>query len=153
MEDRKQLLNGDLVTITKDRAIENADHYDQTKYTNDMIITKMNQNIETISNKIEEWSMKGRYDMTVDMPLDDATAIYTLDNHEIPIIDELFKVRDPQILVCTARLLKVSLMEGEKEKELGTLIIDAARAFGAESKKRKKELFNILKAANECKEA
>ena len=92
MGDREQLLNGDLVTITKDRAIENADHYDQTKYTNDMIITKMNQNIETISNKIEEWSMKGRYDMTVDMPLDDATAIYTLDNREIPIIDELFKV-------------------------------------------------------------
>ncbi len=72
---------------------------------------------------------------------------------EEKFIDELFKVRDPQILVGTARLLKVSLMEGENEKELGTLIIDAARAFGAESKKRKKELFNILKAANECKEA
>ena len=92
MGDREQLLNGDLLTITKDHAIENADNYDHIKYANDMIITKMNQNIETINGKIEEWSMKGRYDMTVGMPLDDATAIYTLENREIPIIDELFKV-------------------------------------------------------------
>ena len=91
MGNREQLLNGDLLTITKDRAIENADNYDHTKYTNNMIITKMNQNIETINNRIEECSMKGRYDMTVDMPLEDATAIYTLANREIPIIDELFK--------------------------------------------------------------
>jgi hypothetical protein len=52
----------------------------------------MNRNIEAINDRIEEYSMKGRYDMTVDMPLDDATAIYTLENCEIPIIDELFKV-------------------------------------------------------------
>lgn len=92
MGDREQLLNGDLVTITRDRAIENATHCDQTKYTNDRIIKKMNHSIEQINDKIEEFSMKGRYDMTVDMPLEDATAIYTLENREIPIIDELFKV-------------------------------------------------------------
>lgn len=92
MGDREQLLNGDLVTITKDRAIENATHCDQTEYINNRIITKMNRTIERINDKIEEFSMKGRYDMTVDMPLEDATAIYTLENREIPIIDELFKV-------------------------------------------------------------
>lgn len=92
MGDREQLLNGDLLTITKDRAIENATHCDQTEYINNRIITKMNRTIERINDKIEEFSMKGRYDMTVDMPLDDATAIYTLENREIPIIDELFKV-------------------------------------------------------------
>ena len=92
MGDREQILNEDLLTITKDRAIENATNCDQTKYINHKIITKMNRNIEAINDRIEEYSMKGRYDMTVDMPLDDATAIYTLENREIPIIDELFKV-------------------------------------------------------------
>ena len=92
MEEHESLLNGDLVTITKDRAIENAKHCTPIKYKNNQIIDKMNQNIEAISNKIEEFSMQGRYDMTVDMPLNDATAVYTLEDREIPIIDDFFKV-------------------------------------------------------------
>jgi len=92
MENREQILNEDLLTITKDCAIENAANYDQPKYINCKIITKMNRNIQVINDKIEEYSMRGRYDLTVDMSIDDATAIYTLENREIPIIDELFKV-------------------------------------------------------------
>lgn len=66
---------------------------------------------------------------------------------------QLAKITEIEVFVGTARVLKVPLVEGEKEREFFDVFVDCLEAFNTSEKKRQKELLSILKDANKCKES
>lgn len=68
-------------------------------------------------------------------------------------IKEVSKIKDPAVFLGIARILKVSLVgDNGKPKDFKEILIGIFDMYIAAPDTRKKELLEILKAANECKE-
>ena len=69
-------------------------------------------------------------------------------------VKEILKIKEPELFVGVARILKVPLfnIEEKKEREFSDVFADCIDVFEKENRKRQKELLSILKDANRCKE-
>ena len=61
---------------------------------------------------------------------------------------ELGRIKDPEIFLGVARVLKVQLVEDEKPRDFGELCADAIESYATSNRKRKRELLKILREAN-----
>lgn len=61
---------------------------------------------------------------------------------------ELGRIKDPEIFLGVARVLKVQLMEDEKPRDFSELCADAIESYATSNRKRKRELLKILREAN-----
>ena len=68
-------------------------------------------------------------------------------------IEEIAKIKSPEIFLGVARILKVQLMEDkETPYEFTKIFSDTVEAFDKADRARKKELLKILIQANQYKE-
>lgn len=70
-------------------------------------------------------------------------------------LDELMKCREADVFIGTAKVLGVQLMTEEKDEEdhripraFEDIFVDVVCAFAAAPRKRRRDLFKILKEAN-----
>ena len=71
---------------------------------------------------------------------------------------EIAKIKEPEVFLGVARVLKVKLVEDKKDEEgkfvardFTEIFSDVMKNFDCAPRKRKKELFNILREANQTK--
>ena len=63
-------------------------------------------------------------------------------------IYELGRIKNPEIFLGVARILKVQLIEGENPRDFEYLCKDVIEGFENSNRKRKRELLKILREAN-----
>lgn len=63
-------------------------------------------------------------------------------------LTELSNIKDPQIFMGVARILKVHLSEGKEVKSFDQVFSEVLENFEIAAPKRRKELYSILKKAN-----
>ena len=63
-------------------------------------------------------------------------------------IYELGRIKNPEIFLGVARILKVQLVEGENPRDFEDLCKDVIEGFENSNRKRKRELLKILREAN-----
>lgn len=71
---------------------------------------------------------------------------------------EISKIKEPEIFLGVARVLKVRLVEDEKDengkfaaRDFNEIFADVMKNFDGAPRKRKRELFKILREANQAK--
>lgn len=62
--------------------------------------------------------------------------------------NELANTHDPEVFLGVARILKVELVEDDKPRSFYELWSDIIDNYNAADRKRKRELFKILREAN-----
>jgi len=64
-------------------------------------------------------------------------------------IYELSKIKQPEVFIGVARILQVKLVNEEGEsRDFDEIFNDVLNTYSAADRKRRRELFKILKAAN-----
>ena len=64
-------------------------------------------------------------------------------------IYELSKIKQPEVFIGVARILQVKLVNEDGEsRDFDEIFDDVLNAYSAADRKRRRELFKILKAAN-----
>lgn len=63
-------------------------------------------------------------------------------------IQELGRIKSPEVFLGVARILKVQLIEGENPRDFGELFADVINSYELAPRKRKRELLKILREAN-----
>ena len=63
-------------------------------------------------------------------------------------IYELGRIKNPEIFLGVARILKVRLIEDGEPRDFGDLCADVIESFEQTNRKRKRELLKILRDAN-----
>lgn len=63
-------------------------------------------------------------------------------------IQELGRIKSPEVFLGVARILKVQLVEGENPRDFGELCADVIDSYELAPRKRKRELLKILREAN-----
>ena len=63
-------------------------------------------------------------------------------------IQELGRIKNPEVFLGVARILKVRLVEGENPRDFGELCADVIDSYELAPRKRKRELLKILREAN-----
>ena len=61
---------------------------------------------------------------------------------------ELGRIKNPEIFLGVARILKVQLVKEEKARDFGDIFKDTIEAYENSGRKRKRELLKILREAN-----
>lgn len=73
--------------------------------------------------------------------------------YEKRFIKELGKIKDPVVFFGVARVLKVNpMVDKDTPKEFAAVLEEIIDAYFAAEPKKQKELLNILRDANKCKE-
>lgn len=63
-------------------------------------------------------------------------------------IYELGRIKDPEVFLGVARILKVQLVQDENPRDFGELCADVINFYELAPRKRKRELLKILREAN-----
>lgn len=63
-------------------------------------------------------------------------------------IHELGRIKDPEVFLGVARILKVQLVKDDKPRDFGELCADVINFYELAPRKRKRELLKILREAN-----
>ena len=73
--------------------------------------------------------------------------------YEKRFIKELVKIKDPVVFFGVARVLKVNpMVDKDTPKDFAAVLEEIIDAYFAAEPKKQKELLNILRDANKCKE-
>jgi len=78
-----------------------------------------------------------------------------MDKLNLKFLEETSKIKEPEVFIGVARILKVPLLKEEKDedgkfppREFIDLYIDVLSSYETSSRKRKRELLKILREAN-----
>lgn len=63
-------------------------------------------------------------------------------------IYELGRIKNPEVFLGVARILKVQLVQDENPRDFGELCADVIESYQNSNRKRKRELLKILREAN-----
>lgn len=71
---------------------------------------------------------------------------------ELKFLEEIGHIKDPEIFLGVARILKAKLINEEKKEpyDFQDILEETMRKFHESSRSRKKELLKILRAANKA---
>lgn len=74
-------------------------------------------------------------------------------NTNLKFIEEISRIKEPEIFLGVAKILSVPLIDDNgKERSFEDICIDVIQAYKDLNRDRKRNLLNLLKKANKCKD-